>query len=117
MPYAEHIADRIREALMDLPNVEEKKMFGGVCFMVDGKMCVGVIKDDMMCRLDPEWEEMALEKTGCRQMDFQKTRHMAGYVYISDEGMRSKKNFDYWINLCLAYNSKVQASKKTKKKK
>lgn len=117
MAYSQQIADRIREALMNLPVVEEKKMFGGVCFMVDGKMCVGVIKDEMMCRIDPELEEMVLQKTGCRQMDFQKTRHMAGYVYISDEGMRSKKNFDYWINLCLDFNSRVPASKKSLKNK
>ncbi|PBQ30401.1 RNA methyltransferase [Sphingobacteriaceae bacterium] len=116
MAYAEHIADRIREALVDLPLVDEKKMFGGVCFMVDGKMCVGVIKDEMMCRIDPEIEEMALEQTGCRQMDFQ-TKHMKGYVYISDEGMRSKKKFDYWIDLCLDFNKRVQPSKKSAKKK
>lgn len=84
--------------------------------MVNEKMCVGVIKDEMMCRIDPEMEEKVLQKTGCRQMDFQKTRHMKGYVYVSEEGMRSKKNFDYWIHLCLDYNSKVKPSKKAAKK-
>ena len=113
MAYNEKIADRIREALVDLPKVEEKHMFGGVCFMVNDKMCVGVIKEDMMCRIGPDKEEEALEQTGCRPMDFQ-TRPMRGYVYVGEEGIRSKKTFDYWINLCLAFNAIAQPAKKKK---
>ncbi|MES2680646.1 MAG: TfoX/Sxy family protein [Bacteroidota bacterium] len=115
MAYNSKIADRIRESLMDLPKVEEKIMFGGVCFMVNDKMCIGVVKEEMMCRIDPDVEAVALEKTGCRPMDFT-GRPMKGYVYVSDEGMKTKKNFDYWINLCLDFNSKAKASKKKLKK-
>ena len=115
MAYSEKITDRIREALADLPDVEEKYMFGGVCFMVNGKMCVGVIKDEMMCRIDPKMEEIVFEKVGCRPMDFT-TRPMKGYVYVSDEGMKTKNAFDYWINLCLEFNTVAKASKKKKKK-
>ena len=84
--------------------------------MVKGKMCVGVIKDDMMCRIDPEVEAKALEKHGCRPMDFA-GRPMKGYLYVSEEGRKTKKEFEYWVNLCLDFNSKAKASKKSKKKK
>ena len=83
--------------------------------MVNGKMCVGVVKDDMMCRIDPSLDEVVLEKTGCRPMDFS-GRLMKGYVYVSEEGMRTKKAFEYWIKLCLDFNSKAKAYKKKIKK-
>lgn len=113
MAFNEKISDRIREALVDLPNVEEKKMFGGICYMVAGKMCIGVIKDEMMCRIGGEQYEAALGKRGCREMDFSE-KPMKGYVFVSEEGMKTKKDFDYWIWLCLEYNSKVKSSKKKK---
>lgn len=116
MAYNEKIADRIREALELLPDVEEKKMFGGVCFMVNGKMCVGVIKEDLFCRIDPELEETLVEEPGCRPMDFTK-RHMSGYIYVSEEAIKTKKVFDHWINLCLEFNVIAKAAKKPKKKK
>ncbi len=115
MAYNEKLADRIRESLVNFPNVIEKNMFGGVCFMVNDKMCVGVVKDEMMCRIDPTMDEIVLEKNGCRRMDFT-GKPMKGYVFISDEGMKTKKEFEYWIDLCLSFNSKAKSSKKTKKK-
>ena len=113
MAYNEKLAGRIREAIADIPNVAEKFMFGGVCFMLNGKMCVGVVKDEMMCRINPEVYSAALEKEGCREMVFT-GRPMKGYVYVSDEGMKTKKDFDYWINLCLDFNSQAKASKNRK---
>lgn len=115
MAYNEKLSNRIRESLADLPNIEEKMMFGGVCFMLNGKMCVGVTKDEMMCRIDPEVYQSALEKKGCREMVFT-GRAMNGYVFVSEDGMKSKKEFDYWINLCIEFNSKAKASKKKKSK-
>lgn len=114
MAFDENLANRIREALVGLEKVEEKNMFGGVCFMVDGKMCVGVVKDEMMCRINPALDEVVLEKTGCRQMDFTGKR-MKGYVFVSDEGMRTQQAFDYWVGLCLEFNSLAKASKKKTK--
>jgi len=70
MAYDEKLADRIREILVDQPVVEEKQMMGGVTFMVNNKMCVGIVKDEMMARIDPEQYDDALEKHGCRPMDF-----------------------------------------------
>ena len=113
MAYNEKLNDRIREAMANLPKVEEKHMFGGTCYMLTGKMCVGVVKDEMMCRIDPEQQEVALEKTGCRIMDFT-GRPMRGYVMVDDTGMKTKKEFDYWIKLCLDFNKHAKSSKKKK---
>lgn len=79
--------------------------------MLNGKMCIGVVKDEMMCRIDPEVYAMALEKRGCREMVFT-GKPMKGYVFVAEEGMKSKKDFDYWINLCVEFNNKAKASKK-----
>ncbi len=116
MAFDEKLANRIRESLVHLTKVEEKNMFGGVCFMIDGKMCVGVVKNEMMCRIDPKMDEIVLEKTGCRRMDFT-GKPMKGYVFISEEGMESKKEFDYWLELCFAYNKEAKASRKKAKPK
>lgn len=116
MTYSDKLVNRIREELVDLKDVEEKYMFGGVCFMVNGKMCVGVVKDEMMCRINPDMDEVVLEKNGCRPMDFTGKR-MKGYVFVSDEGMKKKSEFQYWINLCLEFNVLAKASKKKSIKK
>ena len=60
--YNEKMTIRIREALADLPKVEEKKMFRGVVFMVDGKMCITAGDNEMMCRIDPAIHEEAVKK-------------------------------------------------------
>lgn len=114
MAYNEQLAKRIREQLADLANIEEKEMMGGLTFMVNDKMCIGIIKDEMMCRIAPELQDTVLEKTGCRIMDFT-GRPMKGYVMVDDTGMKTQKEFDYWINLCLEFNSKAKSSKKKKK--
>ncbi len=115
MAYNESLADRVRLRLVDLPNIEEKAMMGGLTFMYNNKMCVGIIKDELMCRIDPDLHENAVKKTGCRTMDFTK-RPMRGYVMIEDEGMKTQKDFDYWIDLSLEFNQKAKASKTKKKK-
>jgi TfoX/Sxy family transcriptional regulator of competence genes len=111
MAYNEKLAERIRERLVDIHRVKEKAMMGGLTFMVNDKMCIGIIKDEMMCRIDPELQESVLEKTGCRIMDFT-GRPMKGYVMVDDSGMKSKKNFDYWIDLCLDFNKKQNPQKR-----
>lgn len=116
MAYNEILNNRIREAIAHLSNVEEKHMFGGTCFMLNDKMCVGVVKDEMMCRIDPTLYEEALEKNGCREMVFT-GKPMKGYVFVSEEGCDTQQKFNYWIDLCLAFNSKAKASPKRKSKK
>lgn len=114
MAFDELLNNRIREAVAHLPDVQEKHMFGGTCYMVNGKMCVGVVKDEMMCRIGPHVYEQVLEKDGCREMIFT-GQPMKGYVFVSEDGMKTKKELDYWINLCLAFNSEAKATKKKKK--
>ena len=115
MAFNEKLSDRIRGALVEVPKVEEKYMFGGVCYMVNKKMCVGVVKDEMMCRIDPLVYEASLEKKGVKEMKFS-GKPMKGYIFVTGEGMKLKKDFEHWINLCLDFNSKAKASKKPKKK-
>jgi TfoX/Sxy family transcriptional regulator of competence genes len=115
MAYNEKINNRIREALFDLSGVEEKHMFGGVCYMVNGKMCVGVVKDEMMCRIDSAEYENALGRQGCREMDFT-DRAMKGFVYVDETGIKTQKDLNYWITLCLEFNQKAKASKKRSNK-
>ncbi len=116
MAYNEKLADRIRETLVDVPRTIEKNMFGGICFMVNNKMCVGVVNDEMMCRINPEIQEEVLAQRGCRIMDFT-GRPMKGYVFVSEEGMKSQKDFLYWINLSLEFNNLAKASKQNRKNK
>ena len=111
MAYSEKLANRIRERISTLKSVDEKEMMGGLTFMYNKKMCVGIIADEMMCRIDPERQDEALSKRGCRIMDFT-GRPMKGYVMVADEGMKSKTDFEYWINLCLEFNKKTKSSKK-----
>ncbi len=115
MPYNEKLAARVRAALAHRDDVEEKKMFGGLAFMVDGKMCVGIMHDEgLMCRIAPEKMEAALKKPGATIMEFT-GRPMKGFIIVDETGIKTKKEFDYWINLCLEYNPLAKASKKKKK--
>lgn len=114
MAYSEKLANRIRERLAGLPRVVEKEMMGGLVFMYKGKMCVGIIKDELMCRIDREIHEKAIERRGCRTMDFT-NRPMIGYVLVDDTGMKTKNDFDYWIDLALEFNKKAKSSRKSKR--
>jgi TfoX/Sxy family transcriptional regulator of competence genes len=114
MSYNEKLADRIREALSHLPKLEEKKMFKGVTFMVNDKMCVCVSGDELMCRFNPTLQETIAEKNGFKPM-IMKGREYKGYGYVSLDAIKTKKELMYWINLCLEYNSIAKASAKKKK--
>jgi TfoX/Sxy family transcriptional regulator of competence genes len=115
MAYDEKLAARVRERISDLQNIEEKEMMGGLVFMYNNKMCLGIIKDELMCRIDPSLHDIEVEKSGCRTMDFT-NRPMKGYILVEEMGMRSKKDFDYWVDLALDFNSRAKSSKKTQKK-
>ena len=114
MPYDEKLAARVRHALAGQRKVEEKKMMGGLTFMVNGKMCVGILKDDLMARIDPAVHDEALQKKGCREMDFT-GRPMKGFVFVGPEG--TKQTLDYWVKLAVDFNERAKSSKKRKNKK
>ena len=115
MAYNEQLADRTREIIARTHNdVEEKKMFGGICFMVNGKMCVGVEKERMMVRFDPALNDGIMEKNGVGPMDFTK-RVMKGFAFVEIEALQTDKELEYWIALALDYNKYAKPSKKKKK--
>jgi len=114
MAYDEILANRVREILSPLRKVEEKKMMGGLTFMVNDKMCVGILGDNLMMRIDPDIYEKVLERTGCREMDFT-GRPMRGFVFVDPEGTKTKKDLNYWLGLALEYNKKARPSKRKKK--
>jgi len=117
MAYNEELADRVREIIsLTHDNVEEKKMFGGVCFMVDEKMCLGIIKENLMARIDPERFEEALEKEGCEPMDFT-GKSMKGFVFIDNLVLNTKPKLEYWVKLALDFNIFAKKSVKKKAKK
>jgi TfoX N-terminal domain len=92
---------------------ESKRMMGGLCFMVKGKMCVGVEKKRLMARIGPEAYEDALMRKGCRPMDFT-GRPMRGFVFVEPEGLVSDKELAFWLELALAYNPTAKKSARTK---
>jgi len=114
MAYDEILANRVREILSPLRKVEEKKMMGGLTFMVNDKMCVGILGDNLMTRIDPDIYEKVLERGGCREMDFT-GRPMRGFVFVDPEGTKTKKDLNYWLGLALEYNKKARPSKRKKK--
>ncbi len=96
MAYDEGLADRVRGALLPRPDIEEKKMFGGLAFMVGGHMCCGVIGDDLMVRVGRDAYEDALAAKGARPMDFT-GRPLRGMVYVGSEGHRTDDALASWV--------------------
>ena len=115
MAYNEKLTKRVREALAHLSQVEEKRMFSGVTFMVNGKMCISVGNDRIMCRIDPTLHEVALDRGHCRTV-LMKSREYKGYIYVDEAGIKTKKDFEYWVGLSLDFNNRAKATPKKKKK-
>ena len=115
MAYSINLANRIRTYLAGIPDlkIEEKEMFSGLAFLVNGKMCVNVSHENMMCRFDPELEEDVAEQPGFLPM-IMKGKKLRGYCYVSEEGYKGKTSFEFWLNLCLDFNKKAKVSKKKK---
>jgi TfoX/Sxy family transcriptional regulator of competence genes len=105
MAYNEKLANRIRELISKTHKItEEKKMFGGLCFMVDNKMCIGVEQERIMVRLDPAIYDEALEMQGCHPMDFT-GKPMRGYVFVDADSLTTQKKLAHWVDLALDYNA------------
>jgi TfoX/Sxy family transcriptional regulator of competence genes len=115
MAYDEHLADRIRRMFQEHRiNYEDKKMMGGICFLVNDKMCLGVVKDKLMARIDPVEMDGALLKPGCREMDFTH-KPMKGFVFVEPAGIDMDKDLEFWIQLALEYNPRAKSSQKKRK--
>ncbi|MEY4329480.1 MAG: hypothetical protein RL609_228 [Bacteroidota bacterium] len=113
MGYSEDLANKIRTRFENLSGVAEKEMMGGWVVMLNDKMCVGIIGEEMMCRIDPSLYEASLEKRGCHEMLFAK-RAMKGYVMIDPLELERPADLNEWIDLAIAFNPKAKSSKKKK---
>lgn len=122
MAYDEYLAERIEQLLKEKKVAfNAKRMMGGLCFMVDDKMCCGIHFDKkkntdlLMARVGESAAEMALKKEGALPMDFT-GRPMKGYVFVTPDGFDTEEDLESWIDLCLAFNPLAKASKKRAKK-
>lgn len=102
MAYDEGVAERIRDIFIDRDDVLEKKMFGGIAFMLKGHMCCGVIKDSLMARVGPEQYPAALKKKHAREMDFT-GKPMTGFVYVKPAGFETDTQLNEWVSLCVQF--------------
>ena len=111
MPYNEKLADRIRELIAaEEKNVEEKRMFSGMCFMVNDKMCVCLGRGTIMVRLDPDLVDEVLEQEGVSPM-IMSGKVIKGFVRVNEEALTTKKKLEYWIRLALSFNKFAKSSK------
>jgi TfoX/Sxy family transcriptional regulator of competence genes len=113
MAYDETLADRVRQVLAAVPDVSERKMFGGIAFMVGDHMACGVIRDDLMLRLGPDGAAAAMADPHVRQMDFT-GRPMTGMVYVAADGLRGTA-LRSWVQEAAAY-AQAQPPKSVKRR-
>lgn len=97
MAYDEGLAQRVREALSDRRDLAEKKMFGGLCFLLGGNMCCGIVGEELMLRVGPDAYEKVLSREHAREMDFT-GRAMRGMVYVGVEGLRTHEALSGWLD-------------------
>ena len=114
MSYNENLAERVRHSFGGKTKVAEKKMFGGIAFMVRDHMCCGVIQDDLVVRVGPERNDEALAQTGARPMDFT-GRPMAGYVYVSADGYAAAASLRKWVHWGIQYVSTLPPKAKKRR--
>lgn len=101
MAYDERLADRVREIMLGEPGLSERKMFGGLAFMLDGHMCCGIVGNELMLRLGADGAKKALEAAHVRPMDFT-GRPMAGMVYVARRGL-SGDALNHWLDQAAAF--------------
>lgn len=111
MAYDEGLAERIQQILMDRPGVSQKKMFGGLAFMMNDYMFCGVTNDELMARVGPDNYAESLAKEHVREMDFT-GRSMKGYVFVAPEGVESDQELAYWVDLCAEFVLTLPPKKK-----
>ena len=96
MAYDEALAQRVRDALSAQPGVSERKMFGGIAFMVRGNMCCGVVKHELMVRVGPDQYDKLLGRPGARPMDFT-GRPMKGMLYVDAKTCAKGRSLAAWV--------------------
>ena len=115
MAYDERLAERVRGALAGWKGVAERRMFGGVAFLLRGNMCCGVIKDLLVLRLGPGGAERALDRPHTREMDFT-GKPMKGMVYVEPGGVSSEAELQDWLEQAVRFAQTLPAKRAVKKK-
>ncbi len=107
MAYDENLATRVREQLSNTSEFEERKMFGGLCFMVGGHMCAGIVGPTLMVRVGPAMYEEALARPHARKMDFT-GRPLTGMVYVDPPGIAGEGDLVEWIRMAFDFVSTLE---------
>lgn len=110
MPYNEGLAIRVRALLKGQPALVEKKMFGGLAYLLQGKMFAGILKDDLVVRVGPEANDAALKQPHTRPMDFT-GKPMKGYIYVSPGGTKTATQLRTWLTKGLDFAASLPAVK------
>jgi TfoX/Sxy family transcriptional regulator of competence genes len=111
MAYDEALARRVREVIAGKRGVTERRMFGGLAFMLRGNMFVGILQGSLMARVGPANYERALASPGARPMDFT-GKPMRGYVYVDAEALKTAAGLKRWVGLCVDFAATLPAKAK-----
>jgi TfoX/Sxy family transcriptional regulator of competence genes len=108
MGFDEGLAERVRGFVVDDPDVSERKMFGGLCFLSSGNMCFGIVGSELMVRVGPEGYKELLSEPNAREMDFT-GRAMRGMVYVNEGGISENADLSAWLRRGLDFASSLPA--------
>ena len=102
MAYDDGLAERLRDVMAEVPDVVEKKMFGGLCMMVSGHMCCGIVDETLMARVGPDQYTECLKQEHVREMDFT-GKPLKGLIYVDPDGVTEDDDLKAWVNRCLLF--------------
>ena len=108
MAYDEQLGERVRGFLSPFPKVTERRMFGGLAFLLQGNMCCGVVGEELMVRVGRESYEAALHEPHVREMDFT-GRPLRGFIYVAEEGLKSQGDLRAWVERGARYAESLPA--------
>jgi TfoX/Sxy family transcriptional regulator of competence genes len=111
MTFNKELTSRVREALSNVPGLEEKRMVGGVAFLVNGKMCVSVKDERVMCRVDPTMVGELTRRRGCRTMTMN-GREYRGYIFVDEKVLGTRSALGYWLRLAIDFNERAGVARK-----
>ena len=103
------LVSRVRQALADVPDLREKRMFGSLGFMVRGHLCITARPQRLMCRIDPALHDEAVKQAGCETVEM-KGRPYPGYVFVAASAVTTKAALMHWVGQCLAHNATLPAA-------
>lgn len=115
MAFDETLAQRLRSLLIGRSGYEERRMFGGIAFMLDGRMCCGVLKGELVARVSADDYAAALKQPQVRPMDFT-GRPMKGYLYIASSAIADDGSLAMWVERCVSFVTALPAKPEKKKK-